>query len=406
MGAFEYQALDASGRTQKGVLQADTARAARAALRDRGLTPLDVAAVQETRARAATGFSFGRRGLSTAQLAVLARQLATLVQAGLPMDEALAALSEQAEDARMRTIVVQLRSRVMEGQSLAAALSEFPDSFSETFRASVSAGESSGRLDDTLTRLADYTESREELSRQVWMALAYPVLLSLVAVAMVSGLLVYVVPQVVGVFEHLHQNLPWPTRALLLIASGVRQFGLYAVIAFVVAIWGARVLLRGEATRLRWDTFVLRVPLLGRLVRAANTARVTRTLATLTTSGVPILEGMQLALPTLRNRPMQHALRRAAIRVREGAGFAKSLAEGGLFPPVALRLIASGEKSGRLDQMLDQAARHQQREVESALATFTAVLGPAVILMVGGLVLFIVVAILLPIFELNQLVGR
>lgn len=401
MGAFRYEAIESDGRISRGVLQADTVRAARALLRERGLTPLEVGAVEKRETNAAP---WARRGLSTAQLAVLSRQLAILVNAGLPMDEALAALGEQSDGERSRGIVVAIRSRVMEGQSLAAAMSEFPDTFPEAFRASVAAGETSGRLDDALTRLADYTEAREELGRKVWLALAYPVLLLTVAIAIVSGLLAYVVPQVVTVFQNLNQELPLVTRILIAMADAVRAFGLIALIVFVLALLGFRIALRRDAVREGWDRFVLKLPLAGRIARGANTARAMRTLATLIASGVPVLEALSYAAQTVRNRPMQLSLRRAAARVREGGGFARALAESGLFPPVAVRLIASGEKSGRLDQMLDQAARHQQRELELTLGTLTAVLGPAVILLVGGLVLFIVLAILLPIFELNELI--
>jgi general secretion pathway protein F len=402
MPAFSYEALDAAGKPQRGVLQADTPRGARAALRDRGLVPLAV----ETVAEAAPAGSVGlrRRALSTPLLALFARQLATLATAGLPLEESLAALSEADAEPRSRAIVAQLRARVMEGQSLADAMAEFPDSFDAVFRASVAAGESSGRLDQALSRLADDVEAREALSRSLWMALAYPLLLTIVALAVVSGLLVYVVPQVVSVFQNLRQELPWATRLLIAIADAVRAYGLVALVLAVVAAFGARAALRREPLRLAWDRFVLRLPLAGRLVRAANTARAARTLATLVASGVPVLEAMQLSAATLRNLPMQQAFKRAAVRVREGSGFARALAESGLFPPVALRLVASGEKSGRLDAMLEQAARAQQREVEGLLAAFAAVLGPAVILAVGALVLFIVLAILLPIFELNQLV--
>ncbi len=401
MGAFQYQALDSAGRTEKGVLQADTARAARALLRERGLTPLEVGAVEKREAAAAP---WSRRGLSTAQLAVLSRQLAILVNAGLPMDEALQALGEQSDGERSRAIVVAMRSRVMEGQSLAAAMGEFPDTFPEAFRASVAAGESTGRLDDALTRLADYTESREELGRNIWLALAYPLLLLVVAIAIVSGLLVYVVPQVVTVFQNLNQQLPLVTRILIAVADAVRAFGLAALIVAALAFAGFRFALRRDHVREAWDRFVLKLPLFGRLARGADTARATRTLATLIASGVPVLDALALAAQTIHNRPMQLSLKRAAVRVREGGSFARSLAESGLFPPVAVRLIASGEKSGRLDEMLDQAARHQQRELELTLGTLTAVLGPTVILLVGGLVLFIVLAILLPIFELNDLI--
>jgi general secretion pathway protein F len=292
----------------------------------------------------------------------------------------------------------------MEGQSLADAMAGFPDSFDAVFRASVAAGESSGRLDHALSRLADDVEAREALSRSLWMALAYPLLLTIVALAVVSGLLVYVVPQVVSVFQNLRQELPWATRLLIAVADAVRAYGLLALLALVAGAFGGRAALRREPLRLAWDRFVLRLPLAGRLVRAANTARAARTLATLVASGVPVLEAMQLSAATLRSLPMQQAFKRAAVRVREGSGFARALGESGLFPPVALRLVASGEKSGRLYAMLEQAARAQQREVEGLLAAMAAVLGPAVILAVGALVLFIVLAILLPIFELNQLV--
>lgn len=403
MAAFEYSALDADGRTQRGVLQADTVRAARGVLRDRGLVPVEVDAVREGATHADVA-SYFRRGLSRNELALVSRQLATLVSAGLPIDEALAALAEQAGRARSRALVVQLRSRVMEGASLAAALGEFPESFPPIFRATVAAGESSGRLGDALSRLADYTESREALTRALWVALAYPVLLAIVAIAIATGLLVYVVPQVVGVFQNLKQELPLVTRVLIAIANAVRAFGLLALVGLVVAAFGFRYLLRRDAVRLAVDRFVLGLPVVGRLVRATNTARAARTLATLSASGVNLLEAMQLAAGTVRNRPMQDAMKRAAARVREGGGFARALAESGYFPPVAVRLIASGEKSGRLDEMLEQAAGQQAREVEASLATFAAVLGPGVIVLVGGLVLFIVLAILLPIFELNTLI--
>jgi general secretion pathway protein F len=404
MGAFQFQALDATGKTQSGVLQADTARAARTVLRERGLTPLAVDAVTQAGPTQTVAAPWRRARLSGAQLAVLSRQLATLVRAGLPMDEALAALSEENQEPRTRAIVAQLRARVLEGQSLAQALGEFPESFPEAFRASVAAGESAGKLDLALARVAEYSESREALGRQIWLALAYPILLLIISTAVVVGLLVYVVPQVVSVFDHLGQKLPWATRALIAIAHAVRANGLWALVALIVLALATRVALRGDAARLRWDAFWLRVPVVGRLIRATNTARAARTLATLTASGVPVLEAMQLAAATVRSAPMQAALKRAAVRVREGGAFAKALADSGQFPPVAVRLIASGEKSGRLDAMLDEAARHQQNEVETTLGTLTALLGPSVILLVGGLVLFIVLAILLPIFELNQLI--
>jgi len=396
--AFAYQALDASGKTQRGVLQGDTARAVRGSLRERGLNPLSVDEVREGAARNAS--LFARRGLSGAQLALLTRQLATLIGAGLPIDEALGALSEQAENERQRGMTVALRSRVMEGASLAQAMAEFQ----EIFRATVGAGEQSGRLDTVLEKLADYAEARDALRQKILAALAYPLLLSLVAAAVVTGLLTWVVPQIVGVFKNLHQTLPLATRALMGLSAFLRSWGWLILLLLIGAGIAARIALRSESVRYRWHAFVLRVPLVGRLTRAANTARATRTLALLSESAVPLLEALGIAAQVVPNLPMREAMRRAAFKVREGTAFSRALGESGQFPPVALRLIASGERSGELSRMLGEAAAHQQRELDRWLGALTAVLGPAVILLVGAMVLFIVLAILLPIFNLNQMV--
>jgi general secretion pathway protein F len=403
MPAFSYQALDASGKTQRGVLQGDTARAVRGALRERGLNPLSVDEVREGSAPGAQPL-LRRRGLGGAQLALLTRQLATLVGAGLPIDEALGALSEQAENERQRALTVSLRARVMEGASLAQAMAEFPDSFPEIFRASVAAGEQSGRLQHVLDKLADYAEARDALGQKILAALAYPLLLAVVAVAEVAGLLTWVVPQIVGVFQNLHQALPLATRALIALSAFLRTWGWLLLLVLLATLVLARLALRSEATRWRWHALSLRLPLVGRLVRAANTARATRTLALLSASAVPLLDALGIAAQVVSNLPMRDALKRAAIKVREGGAFSRALGESGQFPPVALRLIASGERSGELPRMLDEAAAQQQRELDRWLTALTAVLGPAVILIVGAIVLFIVLAILLPIFNLNQMV--
>src|SRR5690348_565331 len=259
MPAFAYQALDTNGKTQRGVLQGDTARAVRGSLRERGLNPLSVEEVHEGSARSAGVFA--RRGISGAQLALLTRQLATLIGAGLPIDEALGALSEQAENERQRGMTVALRARVMEGASLAQAMAEFPESFPDIFRATVGAGEQSGRLDNVLEKLADYAEARDALKQKILAALAYPVLLTMVAAAVVAGLLTWVVPQIAGVFQNLHQTLPLATRALLGLSAFLRAWGWVLLIVLVIAIIGARIALRTESTRYRWHLFVLRVPL-------------------------------------------------------------------------------------------------------------------------------------------------
>jgi general secretion pathway protein F len=320
------------------------------------------------------------------------------------MDEALAALADQSQTPRIGKIVAALRSKVLEGEPLAQALAAFPASFPELFRAGVAAGESSGQLGVALTRLADHAERRAELGRALLGALAYPLLLTVVAIAVVSGLLVYVVPQIVHVFEHVGQKLPLLTRALIALSVFARSFGLIVIALVVAAALAARAAFRREAVRERLDRALLKLPLFGRLLRASDAARATATLATLSASGVPLLEALRLTVGSARLAPMRNALRGAALRVREGQGFARALAESGQFPPVALRLIASGEKSGRLDAMLDAAAAHEQHEVSTRIAALTAVLGPLVILFVGALVLLIVLAILLPIFELNSLI--
>lgn len=400
MPAFAYQALDASGKTQRGVLQGDTARAVRQTLRERGLNPLEVTPVDEKQ----NASPLGRRGLTTPQLALFTRQLATLLGAGLPIDEALAALGEQGEDERSRSLTVALRSRVMEGAGLAAALADYPESFPEIYRASVAAGEQSGRLGTVLERLADYAESRDALRQKMITALAYPVLLALVAVAVVTGLLVYVVPQIVGVFASMKQALPLPTTVLIALSEFVKHWGVLLGFVVIVAAVAARFALRRASLRMAWHRWLLRLPLIGKLTRASNTARAARTLALLSASAVPLLDALAISAQVVPNLPMREALRRAAHKVREGGAFSRALADSGYFPPVAVRLIASGERSGQLERMLDEAAAHQAKELDRWLAVLTAVLGPAVILLVGAMVLFIVLAILLPIFNLNQMV--
>jgi general secretion pathway protein F len=397
MPAFEYSALDASGRRSRGVLQADTARAARAQLRERGLNPLSV---DEATSSPAAG---GARSLRSSQRALLMRQLATLVASGLPIDESLAALAEGSEG-RLRTQVMALRARVLEGSALAAAMAEYPGSFPALYRASVAAGEAAGKLDGILLRLADYAESRDALANRVLLALIYPLLLSTVAIAVVSGLMVWVVPQVIGVFSQFGQALPLPTRMLMALSALVQDYGLWMLIGVVAAVIAAALALRQPLMRARLDAFSLRIPVWGRLARALDTARFARTLALLTGAAVPLLDALTISGQVVQNQLLRTSLAQAALRVREGQGLARALADSGQFPPVAVRLIASGERSGRLDAMLGEAAQHQERELDTALGIAMAALGPGVILLVGGLVLFVVLAILLPIFQINSLI--
>jgi general secretion pathway protein F len=405
MGAFEYTAVDRAGRQQKGVLEGDTARQVRQLLRERGMLPMSVSEVVE-RERGTARASFQlRRGMSAADLALVTRQLATLLRSGMPLEETLLAVGQQSEKPRLKSIMLGVRSRVMEGHSLASGLGDFPQAFPEIYRATVAAGEQSGHLDPVLERLADYTEGRQQLRQRVSQALIYPVILTILAVMIVGGLLVYVVPKVVGVFENTGQVLPPFTRALIATSDFLRDYGLVllALIGFGVFVFTR--LLRQLDFRRRWHRLLLRLPLVGRLTRGVNTARFTRTLSILAGSGVPVLEALRISGDVVTNVPMKEAVAEAAIRVREGAPLGRSLAASRLFPPMTMHLISSGEASGELENMLERAAANQEREVDGLVGALLSILEPALILLMGALVLAIVIAILLPIFQLNQLVS-
>jgi general secretion pathway protein F len=403
MGAFAYTALDTRGRELKGVLEGDTPRQVRQQLREQGFTPLEVVEAAEHEAKSPRAFGL-QRGVSATDLALITRQLATLVRSALPVEEALLAVSQQTEKPRLKNMLLAVRSRVMEGHTLASGLTQFPNIFPEIFRATVAAGEHSGHLDGVLERLADYSESRQQLRQKMTLAMIYPVMLTLMAVLIVTGLLVYVVPQVVQVFEHTGQQLPWLTRALIALSAFIRSYGVALLVLLVVTVFVVRGMLKKHETRRRWHTQMLRLPLIGRLTRGVNTARFTRTLSILAGSGVPVLEAMRISGEVVANIPMRDAVDDAARQVREGTSISKSLGSSGLFPPLVVHLIASGESSGELDMMLERAASNQERELETLIATMLGILEPLLILVMGVVVLLIVLAILLPIFDLNQLV--
>jgi general secretion pathway protein F len=406
MGAFEYVAVDAAGRERKGVIEGDTARHVRQLLREQSLLPIAVDEVVEQEgggARRQLGFRF-QRGLSAGDLALVTRQLATLVKSGLPLEEALLACSQQTEKPRVRSIILGVRSRVMEGHALADGLAEFPGSFPEIYRATVAASEQSGHLDAVLERLADYTDNRQQLRSRTLSAMLYPVMLFLVCIAIVFFLLVSVVPKVVEVFRTSEAQLPILTQLLIAGSDFMRQYGLWLVIGLVAAGFLFTRWLRVESNRRRWHQFLLRIPLIGKVVRGSNTARFARTFSTLTASTVPVLEALRISSEVVSNLPMKAAVEDAAVRVREGAPIGRSLGVSRLFPPMMIHLISSGETSGELDTMLERAAVHQERDLDSILQAVVGLLGPLMILVMGGLVLVIVLAMLLPIFELNQLV--
>jgi general secretion pathway protein F len=402
MGAFEYTALDGRGRERTGVLEGDAARQIRQQLREQGLTPLSVQEVQQREAKSRKTLFL--RSISSTDLALITRQWATLVRSGLPVEEALRTVAQQAERPRLKSMMMAVRSRVMEGHSMAAALGDFPHVFSELYRATIEAGEQSGHLDVVLERLADYTESRQILSQKMSQAMIYPVMLTVIALGAVGFLLTYVVPKIVQVFEGIGQELPLLTRGLIATSEFFKGNWLLILIGIVVVVSGFIYLLRFEQFKTRYHLFLLRVPLVSRLVRGLNAARFARTLSIVAASGVPILDGLRIAAQVVTNLPMRKAVEEAASKVREGSAIHKALDASRYFPPMTVHLIASGEASGNIEEMLERAAESQEREMQALTEGLLGIFEPLLILMMGGIVLVIVLAILLPIFDMNQLV--
>lgn len=402
MGAFDYKAVDSSGKPVQGVLEGDNARQVRQLLRERHLLPLEVTEVAEKeKKRRKLGF---RKGISATDLALFTRQLATLVRAGLPLEEALRAVSQQTEKSRVSSILMGVRSRLMEGHPLAVGMADFPMAFPEMYRATVAAGEQSGHLDMVLERLADYTESRQILRQKLSSAAIYPIVLSVMAILIVTGMLVFVVPKIVGIFEDSNQKLPFLTTALITVSHMIRDYGLLGLVAIAGGVFAFKRWLRKKSAQRRVHGFLLRLPLVARLVRGFNNARFTRTLSILSGSGVPVLESMRIAGSVIANLPMWEAVEEATMRVREGATISHSLAARGLFPPMTVHLIASGEASGKLDEMLERAAENQERELDGLIGAMLSILEPALIIVMAIFVFIIVIAILLPIFQLQQII--
>ncbi|WP_353570926.1 type II secretion system inner membrane protein GspF [Candidatus Albibeggiatoa sp. nov. BB20] len=400
MPAFEYIALDKQGKKRKGVLEGDAQRQIRQQLREQGLIPLNVEEVSQKN----TSNRKASARVSATDLALLTRQLATLVHSGLALEEALRAIAEQTEKPSTKSLLLAVRSRVLEGHSLAEGLADYPNIFPQLYRATVAAGEQTGHLDIVLERLAEYTEQRQYLRQKTLLALFYPLLLTSVAVLVVVGLLAYVVPQVVQVFENINQELPFLTVALIAVSDFLRDWGLVLLILLVLAAAIFRYLLRFEQFIVLFHLFLLRLPIIARLERNTNVVRFTRTLSILLQSGVPILKALEITAQVVGNRPMRHALQNAAEQVRQGTSLHHALEQSGLFPAMTVYLIASGESSGNLEQMLDRAATMQERELETVIGVLLSLFEPILILVMGSVVLVIVLAILMPIFELNQLI--
>lgn len=404
MAAFEYLALDAKGKQSKGVMEADSARQLRQLLRDQGLMPMEVSpATEKASSSKAFSLSFSRH-LSALDRVLLTRQLATLVASSLPLEEALAAVAQQTEKQHVGALIMGIRSKVLEGYSLANSLREYPQSFSQLYCSSVAAGEQSGYLDRVLENLANYLERQFESTRNVEMALLYPVALLVLAFVIVGALMIYVVPDMITVIEDSGQTLPWFTVLLMGLTDGLRDYwwALAALIAALVAT--VRWALNQPAVRMRWDHQKFFIPLVGRITRSASAARYANTLSILTGAGVPLVEAMNIASEVVGNSWLRKRLQEATQTVSEGMSLKVSLEQVGQFPPMLLHMVGSGEQSGELDTMLDRVANYQQAEVERVVSTMVKMFEPIMLLIMGGVVLFIVMAVLLPILSMNTLV--
>ena len=398
MTAFRFEAVDAQGRLREGLLDAADARAARDRLRADGLTPTAVDAAPER------GGPLSRARLAGPAIALLTRQLATLVQSGMPLDQALAAVGEQADDASVAKLAQALRAHVLAGESLPAAMSRYPRTFTPLYRGLIAAGTETGRLPEILARLADYLDARLALRQKFTAALIYPALVTVIAVAVIAVLVTYVVPQVVSVYQQSRQTLPLLTQALIAVSAFFRATGwlwLAAAVGIAIAI---AVALRREASRARIHAALLRVPGIGRLAASLDTARYASTLAILVGSGAPLLRSLDAATEVVRMIPLARAARAAGALVREGVSLSRALKEQKAFPPVLIHLIANGEQSGALAPMLERAAGELEREAERRLAWIAALIQPTLIVAMGAIVLVLVLAVMLPIVTMNQLV--
>ncbi|WP_459000909.1 type II secretion system inner membrane protein GspF [Stenotrophomonas sp. PSU_St103] len=398
MALFDYQAANAQGRIEKGQLDADSPRGARQVLRGRGLTPVQVSAARSA------GSGWGTRRLSASELAWATRQLASLLAASLPLEGALSAVIEQAERPHVAQALTAVRADVRAGQRLTVALAARPRDFPPIYRALVGAGEDSGDLARVMERLADYIEERNALQAKVLTAFIYPAAISLVSVAIVIFLLSYVVPQVVTAFVQARQTLPMLTQVMLAASAFVRSWGVWAGLGIAALVVAWRLALRKPELRLRWDAMLLRVPMVGRFVLGVNSARFASTLAILLDAGVPLLRALEAARQTLGNALLARCADDVSSRVREGAALGSALKVQKVYPPILVHLVVSGEKTGSLAPLLDRAAQTISREIERRAMALTALLEPTMILVMGGVVLTIVLAVLMPIMEMNQLV--
>ncbi|BCZ96970.1 TPA: GspF family T2SS innner membrane protein variant LspF [Legionella pneumophila] len=399
MGAYQYQALKVNGSISKGVIEADSERHARQLLREQGLIPTQVQTLTQQRAASSKG------KVSAADLALLTRQLATLLAAGIPVEESLRGVSEQTEKDKVRELIIGVRSKVLEGYGLAQAMAQYPNAFPELYRATVGSGEQTGRLDVVLEKLADYTEKQQQTRQKVQQALIYPLLMIIVSTAIISFLLTFVVPKIIDVFTESGQTLPPMTQLLINMSQFIKSYGVYSLVTIIVALIGFKKSLSNIKIKTAWHQFMLKLPIVSYLVKTINVARYIHTFGILFAAGVSVLETMRVSSSLVTNIVMRQAFDLATLRVREGSGISEALKETKFISPMAIHLIASGEKSGQLSDMMERSASHLDNEVNRLIETSLTLLEPMVILLMGAVVLFIVLATLLPIFSMEQLVA-
>ena len=406
MQAYRFEAVDANGKLQRGLIEAEATREVRDQLRADGLFPtlIETAGIDGSQTAAGFGPATLRLRLGAGEVALVTRQLATLVRSGMPLDQALSAVAEQADDPRTAKLFNTARAQVAAGETLAGALARWPRTFSDLYRGLVAVAAETGNLSDVLTKLADYLEARQAQRQQFTMALVYPALVTIIALAVIAVLLVYVVPQIVSVYQQSRQTLPWLTQALIAVSGFLRGTGWYWFIGVVAAGVAITVANRRPGFRAHWQRALLRLPVAGRLVTAVDTARFASTLAILTGSGAPLLRALDAARDVVWALPLKAAASAAAALVREGVSLARALKEQRVFPPVLIHLTANGEASGQLPQMLERAAEELEREAHRRITWFAALLQPALIVTMGAIVLILVLAVMLPIVSMNQLI--
>jgi general secretion pathway protein F len=403
MPAFEYRALDAAGANKKGMIEADSGRQARQLLRDQQLFPLEVKQTRDKTRAANAQRSFGGSKVAIADLALFVRHLATLIQSGIPLEEALAATAKHTRKTYLKRVVLNLRERVLEGHSLADGLNEHPRVFNPVFRALVTSGEKSGDLGLILEQLADYTEDSQKLRGVIVQSAMYPLVLCFVAMAVIAALMTYVVPKVTAQFSHYDQALPLLTRVLITLSDGLANNWPYMIVAVFALALAARWWLSAPERRLKSDRLILKLPLWGLLMLELDAARMLRTLAILMSSGVPFLETLKVACDTLGNSHLKNSMARVREQVREGKSFSRCLQDEAELPPMAIYMIASGEASGEMEAMTQRAASNLERELQARVQMFVSLFEPLLIVVLGGVVLSIVLAIMLPILQLNNL---